>query len=76
MFKHMNKEIYNLMPSFFFIYVDLCKCPLTFITSAFPAPQEANTAHLQLLTTGRVIVTRDGGGLGESDIGAITLSFS
>ena len=49
---------------------------LTFITSALPAPQEANTAQRQLLTTGRVIVTRAGGGFGESDIGAISLSFS
>ena len=48
----------------------------TWTISALPAPHEANTAHFVLLTTGRVIVTLHGGGLGLSEIGAIILSFS
>ena len=44
---------------------------ITFTISAFPSPQAAKTAHLQLFTTGIVIVTLDGGGFGESVIGAI-----
>ena len=44
--------------------------------SALPAPQEANTAHAVLLMTGKVKVTRDGGGLGESVIGATSFVLS
>lgn len=44
--------------------------------SAFPAPQEANTAHAALLMTGNVKVTRDGGGFGESVIGATSFVLS
>ena len=44
--------------------------------SALPAPQEANTQQAALLITGKVRVTRWGGGFGESLIGAYILSVS
>ena len=44
--------------------------------SAFPAPHDANTAQAALFTRGKVKVTRDGGGLGESVIEAISFVFS
>ena len=52
------------------------KLNLTCTISAFPSPHEAKTAHAQLFMIGYVMVTRDGGGLGESLIGAIIFSVS
>uniref|UniRef100_W8BW16 Uncharacterized protein n=1 Tax=Ceratitis capitata TaxID=7213 RepID=W8BW16_CERCA len=44
--------------------------------SALLAPHIAKIQHLALLISGKVIVTRLGGGLGESAIGAIKSDFS
>ena len=43
---------------------------------ALPSPHAANAACLALLITGNVIVTLEGGGLGESLIGATHKVFS
>lgn len=42
----------------------------TLIMSAFAAPETANTQHSALLTTGKVSVILDGGGLGAFVMGA------
>lgn len=42
----------------------------TFTIPAFPCPQTAKAQYSALFTTGKVNVIRDGGGLGESFIGA------
>lgn len=42
----------------------------TLIMSAFAAPETANTQHSALLTTGKVSVILDGGGLGALVMGA------
>lgn len=48
----------------------------TFTMSAFPLPLIANKQTLALLINGYVMVTRSGGGFGESEIGAIKTLFS
>lgn len=50
-----------------------CVC-LTFKISALPLPLIGNMQALECLISVYVIVTRDGGGFGESAIGAISTS--
>lgn len=44
--------------------------------SALPLPLIGNKQTLALLMSGYVMVTRSGGGFGESAIGAIKIDFS
>lgn len=49
---------------------------MSFTTGVFPAPVHTNIATRAAFKTGRVSVTRPGGGFGESEIDATILSFS